>query len=266
MAIWGEIKKALNSTLGTTSFKSLDTIITEARTSLTNSINTANSTANIAKSNTDTNNAASKTGILSQKSSYIISLLENSVYGLSALRTIVGSGIKPSLTGVGLVAYNASGNYSISIDSYICVAKFIAPVSGIYKVTLIANGQSNSNGIFIKKIITTTLSHTISDGKKIEAIAISQEASYDVSAVGSASYPYITDTYGSWNTRFGSNTSGCSKLIDAMPNIAYLVTNPSMRSALVTMYCEQGEPVQLVATGKSNNLYLNTVTITYEGR
>ena len=42
--------------------------------------------------NTATNNTASKTGTLSQKESYGISLLENSTYGLSALKTALTGG------------------------------------------------------------------------------------------------------------------------------------------------------------------------------
>ena len=42
--------------------------------------------------NTSTNNTASKTGTLSQKESYGISLLENSTYGLSALKTALTGG------------------------------------------------------------------------------------------------------------------------------------------------------------------------------
>lgn len=51
----------------------------------------ASSYANSAKTATATNNTASKTGTLSQKESYTHSLLENTTYGLSALKTAIGS-------------------------------------------------------------------------------------------------------------------------------------------------------------------------------
>lgn len=90
MAIWAEIKKALNSTLGTSSFKSLDTLLTSAITSARDNINTnVNTTKTYAQNSqnyTATNNTGSKTGILSQKLTYLISLLENSTYGLSAIK------------------------------------------------------------------------------------------------------------------------------------------------------------------------------------
>lgn len=90
MAIWAEIKKALNSTLGTSSFKSLDTLLTSAITSARDTVNTnVNTTKTYAQNSqnyTATNNTGSKTGILSQKLTYLISLLENGTYGLSAIK------------------------------------------------------------------------------------------------------------------------------------------------------------------------------------
>lgn len=90
MAIWAEIKKALNSTLGTSSFKSLDALLTSAITSARDNINTnVNTTKTYAQNSqnyTATNNTGNKTGILSQKLTYLISLLENSTYGLSAIK------------------------------------------------------------------------------------------------------------------------------------------------------------------------------------
>ena len=90
MAIWAEIKKALNSTLGTSSFKSLDTLLTSAITSARDTVNTnVNTTKTYAQNSqnyTATNNTGNKTGILSQKLTYLISLLENGTYGLSAIK------------------------------------------------------------------------------------------------------------------------------------------------------------------------------------
>ena len=86
----GRNKKALNSTLGTSSFKSLDALLTSAITSARDNINTnVNTTKTYAQNSqnyTTTNNTGSKTGILSQKLTYLISLLENGTYGLSAIK------------------------------------------------------------------------------------------------------------------------------------------------------------------------------------
>lgn len=54
----------------------------------------------IINSNTATNNTASKTGTLSQKESYGISLLENATYGLSALKTAITGGGTPIVKSV----------------------------------------------------------------------------------------------------------------------------------------------------------------------
>jgi len=98
MAIWAEIKKALNSTLGTSGFKSLDVLITTAQSALATAISTVNTTANNIKTYTATNNTANKTGILSQKSAYIISLLENTRSGLNSIKN--KSAVKRIQTGV----------------------------------------------------------------------------------------------------------------------------------------------------------------------
>lgn len=90
MAIWAEIKKALNSTLGTNSFKSLDTLLTSAITSarddINANVNTAKRYAENSQNHTATNNYGSKTGFLSQKLTYLINLLEDSTYGLSTIK------------------------------------------------------------------------------------------------------------------------------------------------------------------------------------
>lgn len=57
----------------------IDTINSNAASAKTAATNAQNYTA--------TNNTASKTGILSQKIAYVISLLENTTYGLNALKT-----------------------------------------------------------------------------------------------------------------------------------------------------------------------------------
>ena len=63
-----------------------------------------------AVSNTATNNTASKTGVLSAKLAYVISLLENTTYGLSALKTASGSSVVKSVQR-GVITIS-TGNYS----------------------------------------------------------------------------------------------------------------------------------------------------------
>lgn len=93
------------------------------------------------RSYTITNNSASSTGVLSQKLSYLISQRQ------------------ASQTGTGTTIFTTSITSPTYSDRYICIAKFVAPVSGIYKVTVTANAQGYSSNIDVKKIITATASY-----------------------------------------------------------------------------------------------------------
>lgn len=87
----------INSSL-TTKIDTIDNIVDTISSNTTTIINntktnnTASSTGTLSQklsstiANTATNNTASKTGTLSQKLSYLVSLLENSTYGLGALK------------------------------------------------------------------------------------------------------------------------------------------------------------------------------------
>ena len=131
MAIWAEIKKAINSDLDTPLNTKMDNLIgatgnTGGSTSagtvmgklnalLTSWTSTragyvdrlANSTYGLDKiktdtgnavTNTATNNTASKTGVLSAKLAYVIGLLENSTYGLNAIKTILSNFVNKNHT------------------------------------------------------------------------------------------------------------------------------------------------------------------------
>ena len=63
-------------------------------------VGTIKTSVDTINTNTATNNTASKTGTLSQKESYGISLLENSTYGLSALKTALTGGSVPVVKSV----------------------------------------------------------------------------------------------------------------------------------------------------------------------
>lgn len=114
------------------------------------------STSQSILTNINTNNTGSKTGTLSQKESYIISQLENSTYGLSALKTAVqnsGSGDSNhvSLTGEGTTLYSSTSGTSVTgRTGRLILAKFQAPVDGVYKITarnhLSKGGSSSSYG------------------------------------------------------------------------------------------------------------------------
>lgn len=141
MAIWAEIKKAINSDLDTPLNTKMDnligatgntggstsagTVMAKLNALLTTWTSTragyvdrlANSTYGLdkIKSDTTTNNTASKTGVLSQKLAYVISLLENTTYGLSALNT--GNGAVKSVQR-GAIAVDSSSKYAnVTISS-----------------------------------------------------------------------------------------------------------------------------------------------------
>ena len=248
----------------------IDTINSNAASAKTAAANAQNYTA--------TNNTASKTGILSQKGSYIISLLENAAYGLNALKTAVSSsnaGIRPSLTGTGTTVYNNTARIAGYIDSYRCIAKFIAPVSGVYNVTITANAQTNSGTVYVKKIISIAEVYAYSDNGSTttQGIAIDQTKSYNISTVGSDSSACVDGETVSWgkdiNTRDDGYSGSGSKLFALMPYIDYFSTSTtSPITSTSTIYCKEGEPVQLVMTGYSNNkpVYIDKVAVTYQAR
>jgi len=72
-----------------------------------------------AVTNTATNNTASKTGILSQKLAYLISLLENTTYGLNAIKTAVssGGGLKNITIQRGTIAFSSGATATATISS-----------------------------------------------------------------------------------------------------------------------------------------------------
>ena len=132
------------------------------------------------RSYTITNNSASSTGVLSQKLSYLISQRQ------------------ASQTGTGTTIFTTSITSPTYSDRYICIAKFVAPVSGIYKVTVTANAQGYSSNIDVKKIITATASYcynaTNTNYSYVGGRTIDQNASYDASSVNSVSYVSKTDS------------------------------------------------------------------------
>lgn len=77
-----------------------------------------------------TNNTANKTGVLSAKLAYIISLLENATYGLSAIKS---SGNWYAAYGTSVTLYTLSSPVTGS-DNEAMSAIFVAPANGTYRV------------------------------------------------------------------------------------------------------------------------------------
>ncbi len=204
------------------------------------------------RSYTITNNSASSTGVLSQKLSYLISQRQ------------------ASQTGTGTTIFTTSITAPTYSDRYICIAKFIAPVSGIYKVTVTANAQGYSSNIDVKKIITATASYCYNATNTNYSYAggrtIDQNASYDASSVNSVSYVSKTDSSSlAWSDYISDRGS---TLFSLMPSIGTIQTSTSAAvSKTFSMYCTAGEQVQLVEyCSGSRSYYIHSVNITYQGR
>ena len=204
------------------------------------------------RSYTVTNNSASSTGMLSQKLSYLISQRQ------------------ASQTGTGTTIFTPSITAPTYSDRYICIAKFIAPVSGIYKVTVTANAQGYSSNIDVKKIITATASYCYNATNTNYSYAggrtIDQNASYDASSVNSVSYVSKTDSSSlAWSDYISDRGS---TLFSLMPSIGTIQTNTSAAvSKTFSMHCTAGEQVQLVEyCSGSRSYYIHSVNITYQGR
>lgn len=183
------------------------------------------------RSYTITNNSASSTGVLSQKLSYLISQRQ------------------ASQTGTGTTIFTTSITSPTYSDRYICIAKFVAPVSGIYKVTVTANAQGYSSNIDVKKIITATASYcynaTNTNYSYVGGRTIDQNASYDASSVNSVSYVSKTDSSSlAWSDYISDRGS---TLFSLMPSIGTIQTSTSAAvSKTFSMYCTAVEQVQLV--------------------
>ena len=204
------------------------------------------------RSYTVTNNSASSTGVLSQKLSYLISQRQ------------------ASQTGTGTTIFTTSITSPTYSDRYICIAKFVAPVSGVYKVTVTSNAQSYSAPIDVRKIITATVSYcynaTNTNYSYVGGRTIDQNASYDASSVNSASYVSKTDTSSvSWGDYISDRGSTLFYLV---PCIGTIQTSTSATvSKTFSMYCTAGEQVQLVEYySGSKSYYIHSVTVTYQGR
>ena len=204
------------------------------------------------RSYTITGNSASSTGVLSQNLSNLLSQRQ------------------ASQTGTGITVYSGSITSATYSDRYICIAKFVAPVSGVYKVTVTSNAQSYSSNIEVRKIITATASYCYNATSNyisyVGGRTIEQNASYDASSVNSASYVSKTDSSSvSWGDYISDRGS---TLFYLMPCIGTIQTSTSATvSKTFSMYCTAGEQVQLVEYySGSKSYYIHSVNVTYQGR
>lgn len=106
---------------------------TESSGTLNAKLNSLITSLGSIRSYTATNNTASKTGVLSAKLSYLASLLDNSAYGLSAIKTSTTAFRKPTKLLV------AAAKETVTTGSGKGVL-FITPGSSSSNVTLVVDG------------------------------------------------------------------------------------------------------------------------------
>ena len=238
--------------------------------------------------NTTTNNTASKTGILSQKLSYIISLLENTTYGLSALKNAITSSSSVGNTSIKGISVYYGMPYNDSSKKYRCdqndlypIAKFIAPVPGVYRVTI--NAQTLNYHRTLLKLGKNSMHIQRRDG-----------------SFGSPNYTMILNNYMDPYTKYNSCQVGYSRLIsnnnycgqNVTPYISveeikdiwsnddtyisgYTIIDQypyysSNKIFMTRFYCEAGEPVVLALSPLDNynvnnyqSLTLRSVKVEY---
>lgn len=238
----------------------IDTINTNAASAKTAATNAQNYTV--------TNNTANKTGILSQKIAYVISLLENTTYGLNALKkaTTNSDGVKPSLTGTGTTIYSStttlSGNiYAIDM---IIIAKFIAPVSGMYRITM--NDTSGARNYLWKSGFTSPISIT-NGSNYISCGRYDPYYIYNKVSVGeNSNYGYMCFSANNSALAYTINDNNYGDLFSCAKYIGYTTTS------INNFYCLAGEPVVIAiggygGSGSGYSVYnISNVVVTYQTR
>lgn len=206
------------------------TIMSKLNALLTSWTSTRSGYVDNINSYTVTNNTANSTGTLSQKASYLI-----------AQR-------KASLTGIGTVVFSYSTAFNIYL-SYTCLAKFIAPISGLYAVTF--NTTANASGSTTSRPLA--LYKTV-DSIDTTATRLSVANVYNSSTVAATTYNYSTAAQ-------QSNYLEPLFSITSANNVAV--------SKNCCMFCKAGEPVVLVVCASSSDTSaqsfpFSSIAITYQ--
>lgn len=214
MGLWSGIKYALNSTLGTGGFKPLDTLLTDW---LSTNVGTRVTTSSL-------------TGTLMQRINYIASQRA------------------ASLTGTGVTIYSGSTTSTTITRTYFkVIAKFIAPLDGIYRVTY---PGANSGG----KTSVGKLSREVCQWSPNSLFLVTgnEYYAYNLYSVNSN---YTTGTYD-----------------PSLPRAELITLEYSQKSG--SFYCKAGEPVVLAIVNLAESNYTTpsitttagTVTVTYQSK
>lgn len=213
MGIWAAVKYALNSTLGTTGFKSLDKLIEDRVNEIKNQ------------------RQASLTG-----------------------------------SGVTLFSKDAQSRVSWELSYPIVLAKFIAPIDGIYALTLDASFYYS---IWKSGDVSPSLSY---DGTNYQHNGrYDPYYVYDKSSVGTVMTAMERVTYGTTNSKGYTLTYTLDQSKDyALFTGAQLIAKDVSKNSPKYFRCKAGEPVVLIgvslgSTG-STTISIPSVTVTYQPR
>ena len=150
----------------TTRASRIDSIYTNTTTNntasttgtLSQKLSSAINTLSSILTNTSSSTTSSSTGTLSQKLNYLKSLLENTTYGLNALKNlIIKTQVNTTIQNNTIFnknyeTFTLTANAVTGTKSTI-VAKFIAPVSGLYKLNLSGTELSKAFSVNVVKLI-----------------------------------------------------------------------------------------------------------------
>ena len=249
-------------------------------------VDTIDTNVDTISTNTAYSATASSTGTLSQKLAYIISTLigaTNATGGTSTAGTLMSklnalltswtstragyvdtiktntdylkTQRQASLTGVGATAFSSSLSCqldTIGMYRYYCIAKFIAPISGIYTVTLNASAPAGSgNWIEVVKAIDSP-----------DPVNGSYEAANSTYTVNEIYNRSVVNTYtGTYTTDGGTIARLFSTLLGK-----FFVSASSSANGTYTFFCKEGEPIALFGRTVSSNIYVifNSCTVTYQ--
>ncbi len=149
--------------------------------------------------------------------------------------------------------YSSSTEIEVGGYSIICIAKFIAPVSGLYQVSINVKALGQiTGGIYIKKAqypIGASVDYFLEGGM------------YKYATIGSRLVTYIDDV----NDEVNDNTTPMPTLMLAMTHNSYA---SSAQSSYI--YVNAGEPVVLLGqnshSASSYKRYITKVQVTYQKR
>lgn len=232
---WAEIKKALNTNLAVP----LNTLITNSKTEILNLWNTTRASYLDHLYGQYANRGGYlDTTISSRQSEANAAARYNNLY-------VRMTPALASLTGEGANVY--VGSTTNSSSQWVCIAKFIAPVSGVYKITTNYGGSSSKTMLFIPRRQGTPVSDSMFAGPG---------GAYTMNTVNTAMV-------------VGTNSSGDvdgavteAKALPVVDIIGLHRANPSVNY----FYCDAGEPVVIGSRGGTNPGPFSSIVISYQPR